>query len=79
MLNQTNGIASFERVIWHLSKVNEIVHAMGGLTGTYRGHSIKYEDLFYLSNVLNYCFLLFPKSVHLLMVWCANALQDENS
>ena len=79
MLNQTNGIASFESVMRHLSKVNEIVRAMGGLTGTYRGQSIKYKDLFYLSSVLKYCFLLFPKSVHLLMVWCANALQDENS
>lgn len=66
-MNQTNGIASFERVMWHLSKANEIVRAMGGLTGTYRGQSIKYEDLLYLSNVLKYCFLLFPKSVHLLV------------
>ena len=78
-LNQTNGIASFERVMQHPSKVNEIACAMGGLTGTYRGQSIKYEDLLYLSNVLKYCFLLFPISVHLVMVWCAKALQDENS
>jgi len=56
MLNQTNGIASFERVMRHQSKVNEIVCAMGGLTGTYRWQSIKYEDLFHLSNVLKYCF-----------------------
>jgi len=79
MLNRTNGKAGFERVVRHLSKGNEIVRAVGGLTGTYRGQSIKYEDLLYLSNFLKYCFLLFPKSVHLVMVWCANALQGENS
>jgi len=66
-VNQTNCIASFERVMWHLSKANEIVCALGELTGTYRAQSVKYEDLLYLSNVLKYCFLLFPKSVHLLV------------
>ena len=55
------------------------MRAMGGHTGTYRGQSVKYEDLLYLSNILKYCFLLFPKSVHFVMVWCANALLDENS
>jgi hypothetical protein len=35
MLNQTNGRTSCERVKWHLSKVNEIVRALGGFTGTY--------------------------------------------
>jgi hypothetical protein len=60
ILNQNNGIASFERVMWHPSKVNEIVRAMGGLAGTYRGQSVKYEDLLYLSNVLKFAFYYSP-------------------
>jgi len=51
-LNQNIGTGSFERVMRHPSKANEIVRAMGDLTGTYRGQSVKYEDLLHLSNVL---------------------------
>jgi len=52
LLNQNIGTGSFERVMRHPSKANEIVRAMGDLTGTYRGQSVKYEDLLHLSNVL---------------------------
>jgi hypothetical protein len=47
---------------------------MGGLTGTYRGQSVKYEDLLYLSSVLKYYFLLFPTTMQLVMVWCAKCI-----